>query len=116
MCLLPIYHFKLSLVWVIKGIGSYSKAGKACITCEIFFLPTHGLTYAHTYTPGVSTEELCACVTVFTRLGPVLAQDPDECGLSRASFSLSHLRFYSALTLVLMRRQGLTYIHPFNWN
>lgn len=46
----------------------------------IFFLCTH------TLTPRVSTEELCSCVTVFTRLGLVLAQEPDECGLSRASF------------------------------
>lgn len=46
----------------------------------------------------------------------MLAQEPDKCGLSRASLSLSHLPFHSALTLVLMRRQGLTYIHLFNWN
>lgn len=73
-------------------------------------------THTHTHTCRVSTEELCACVTVFTHLWLVLAQEPDECGLSRASFSLSHLPFHSALTLVLMRRQGLTYIHPLNWN
>ena len=52
------------------------------------------------------------CVSVYASKGLTLEQEPDKCGLSRASPSLSHLPFHSVLTLVLMRRQGLTYIHP----
>ena len=52
------------------------------------------------------------CVSVYTSKGLALEQEPDKCGLSRASLSLSHLPFHSVVTLVLMRRQGLTYIHP----
>lgn len=88
-----------------------------CVIIYFFlFTHPHARTHTHTPAPRVITEELCACVTVFTRRGLVLAQEPDECGLSRASFSLSHLPFHSALTLVLTKRQGLTYIHPFNGN
>lgn len=74
--------------------------------CNVFFL-------ACTYTPRVMMD---ACVTLFTNLAVALAQEPDKCALSRARFCLSHLSFHSLLTLVLMKRQGLTYIHPSNRN
>lgn len=53
---------------------------------------------------------LCNCV--YKSGAPELAHEPDALGLAWASFSVSHLPFHSALTLVVRSRQDLTYIHP----
>lgn len=59
-----------------------------CNVCDLVFR-AHTHPHSQIHTPRVITEELHAsCVTVFTRLGLALAQEPDEYGLSGASLSL----------------------------